>query len=193
MIAKEFFERFKESVEQNKDKIKECYRYSSEFTPVILSVIENMIKGYDSNIETSREYFKIDLVAWTDLRNDKTKAIAESVSMKEYCWHLDIAVEHENDSREWYDEFIKISYVKCPLKVIICYNNDKNSDVKKIETATQLVKECNKYSFVNEEILIIMGNTNSSMRNEYDFGYRGYLLCSNDIQELSISGENNEE
>ena len=68
-----------------------------------------MIKGYNSNIETSRQYFKIGLVAWTDLRTDKTKAIAESVSMKEYCWHLDIAVENNGDG-------------------VICSNNQRKPD-----------------------------------------------------------------
>jgi hypothetical protein len=38
-------------------------------------------------------------------------------------WNLEVAIEHENESGRWYDEFVKLSHISCGLKVLITYHN----------------------------------------------------------------------
>ena len=54
------------------------------------------------------------------------------MSNKKYCWDLKVAIEHENDSRLWVDEVVKLAHIACPLRVVIGYlpkNNYPHTEV----------------------------------------------------------------
>lgn len=42
---------------------------------------------------------------------------------------IEVAIEHENNSKQWYDEWVKlISLIKCTLKVLLTYHDYRNTD-----------------------------------------------------------------
>jgi hypothetical protein len=66
-----------------------------------------------AGLETSKEYYRIDLTGWRQLR-EKIKADIPgggSYDFQPYLWDLEVAIEHENNDKLWMDEVIKLSHI----------------------------------------------------------------------------------
>lgn len=164
----------------------EAYKGKLEdFTKLITEIINSIIARTCS---PQNEYYRIDAVGWTSYSEDKKiKDEAERVGLNSHIWDLDIAVEHENNVRDWTDELIKLIHVRSPLKVIIAYNyydirfdaNNPESDASKLTYAAKWMKKIRAFNRDDgEEYLIILGNAagkkdHHSSYNSFD--YRGYL------------------
>ncbi|MBR4541897.1 MAG: hypothetical protein IKO54_07070 [Lachnospiraceae bacterium] len=185
--AKWFFSEFIKVVTE--DKYLDIYRNEEPtFTKIVTTEINSIIKKV--GITPQNEYYRIDIVGWQS-RYEEVKKEAEEVGLKPHLWDLEIVVEHENNKMDWTDELIKLAYVRCPLKIIICYNycdcrdddsfhrSDK-SKLKFVVNGLNKLKRC--YLEENEELLIIMGNAAPYKGAETykKFDYRGYLLKHND-------------
>ena len=202
MTAQEFWNIFKSKIKENdifeEKKVIEVYKNFHDFTRCIINEIDKMIQN-DFNLKCNKEYYKIDVVGWTQGKNDEAnqylKEKAESSNLSFYYWDLNVVIEHENNKKEWLDELVKLYYIKCPLKIIITYNycdnrdqNSKFSDEGKVNIAKDILLQLNKNKNLDEEYLIIFGNAEgfNSMTNEYsNFDYRGYVIKENNFEKLN--------
>lgn len=178
--GKMFYDKFKENISNKLKKNPKDYFNNQKCTEMMLSelksnspqdlgsahiyitdcVIGKTIKDvFGDEILIDREYYKIDMIGW---KQNKTKieSKCEELNLKPYCWSLEVAVEHENDSKEWLDEVCKLSFIKCPLRVVIGYGYD-NEDVfkDKINIVKQILEYNNAFSDEKQEFLIILGKT----------------------------------
>lgn len=187
MNAQEFYHKFINAVvEENKtDNGKtyfEVYHKSSDFTKLVTSIINRIIgSGVDEKTGKSyisqNEYFKVDTIGYIDRKKEmQSAAQAESITMNTYFWDLKIAVEHENDAKDWFDEAIKLIYLKCPLKVIIGYSpcDEREEELKKLHFLSTFMKKISAFSEHKESYLIILGNSAGS-HNYEKFDYVGYV------------------
>lgn len=171
-----FFNEFKKRVTE-KDFL-DKYKNNSQFTEVVIKVINAIIE--DMGYQSQNEYFRIDATGWKS-RYETIEKEAKEIGMKPHLWDLKIAVEHENNVRDWTDELIKLIHIRCPLKVIIGYNYCDRRDTleyKKLEYAAKWMREINVFdSNSNEDYLIILGNCcGKDKGSSYDkFDYKGYL------------------
>ena len=194
MDAKEFYKRFTLQVYQKPGIIEKYWGDYKTFTATAIMIINGIISkcGY----EVSNEYFRIDASGWQS-RYKEILEEAKTVQMNPHLWDLKIAVEHENDKKDWADEVIKLLHIRCPLKVVIGYNDSKHrtsdgnadtakTDEGKLDVVARWMKEtsamksicASKDSQESEELLIILGNAgrNPDKNNpENSFDYRGYL------------------
>ena len=178
--GKVFFNKFKENIGNKLKKNPKDYFNNQKCTEMMLSelksnspqdlssaqiyitdcVIGKTIKDvFGDEILIDREYYKIDMIGWKQ-HNEQIKSDCEKLNLKSYCWSLEVAVEHENDSKEWLDEVCKLSFIKCPLRVVIGYGYDNDDVFKdKINVVKQILKYNNAFSDEKQEFLIILGKT----------------------------------
>lgn len=136
-----------------------------------------------------REYYKIDLVGWTQ-RNPIT-----TNHMNFYDWKLDFALEHENDWKEWVDEVIKLLYIRCPLRVVIGYSNridkenlryDLSNDKKHLNQLEAILNGLYQdgvhFMEQNDEFGIILGNSNPQIFKAADYQLYQIKLKDNKIK-----------
>lgn len=183
--AREFYNIFIKNIKENHDELLHCCG-DRAFTTAIFSILEKILDRM--NVKWCREYYNIDLMGYYSINNDKISEDINSINMNYYCWLPYIAIEHENNSREWYDEFIKLLYIRCPLKVIICYNENRELDEEKIKVAIKLARSCGDFyscCVKDGEFLIIMGNTNKRYYEIGDLEYTGYILNNDKIVKIT--------
>lgn len=192
--AKQFFEEFTTLVYREPKIIEDYWGNYKVFTGRIIPIINSIIR--ESGCCVSNEYFRIDASGWNSRYKDISQE-AKKIKMNPHLWDLMIAVEHENDKRDWADEVIKLLHIRCPLKVVIGYNDFENrtskgdvdtvnTDEGKLAVVAHWMKEtyamkslyAAKDSRVTEDLLIILGNAgkNPDKNNPAkSFDYRGYL------------------
>ncbi len=185
ITATKFYNLFMENCKEDGifcDKtLMSLYRHNAEYTEIVnKTIIHNIIK--DLELTPQFEYFRIDVIGW-ESHYDEICEEAKALDMNPHLWDLKIAVEHENDKKDWYDEVIKLVHVRCPLKVIIGYNycnkrdDNEEGDVAKLKFAAECMKKTNAFNnSAEEEYLVILGNCKAKGEGTYDsFDYRGYL------------------
>ena len=182
MNAIEFFTEYKKRVTTETVGM-HIYQDNKAFTELInKNIIPEIIESQSNpQLTAQNEYFRIDTVGWVS-RWDDVKDEAKQIGLNPHLWDLKIAVEHENSSFDWTAEVIKLIHVKCPLKVIIGYNNsDKRGEeeLEKIEFVSKCMNMIEAFkSSKDEEYLIILGNCANSKTKQADyedFDYKGYL------------------
>ncbi|MBS0619811.1 MAG: hypothetical protein JSR44_16615 [Spirochaetes bacterium] len=101
--------------------------------------------GYRDRGEVASEYFRVDIIfsKWAPKQDD-------------FAWDLDVAIEMENDTTQWYDEVVKLCHINCGLKVIMTYHNYSDTEElsKKIERCVELIKNRKYHSEANDWLLI---------------------------------------
>ena len=185
MNAHEFYNEFIIKTDEDREidgkRLFEIYKSCAEFTPVITSIILDIIES--AGYKSQKEYFRIDAVGWishyTDMKSD---AESEKLKINAHLWDLKIAVEHENSKTDWTDEVMKLIHVKCPLKVIIGYSySDERGEMerRKLSFVSKWMQKVNALQKgKDEEYLIILGNGCNHATGESDytsFDYKGYL------------------
>lgn len=191
--AERFFKEFIERVTW--EEYHKSYLNDAEFTPVITSVIKEII-GKMGWIPIT-EYFRIDVIGY-ESKWESIKNCARSAGLGAYLWNMKAAVEHENSKKAWTDELIKLMQIRCPLKVIITYNyydERPEGDLKKLAVAADLMQKVDSFESIKrdgEELLIIIGNgcSKKTKKSDYEsFDYKGYLFDydSNKFVELEAS------
>jgi len=110
------------SAKLNQKGTQEAYKDNTEWTEKVLCIAEKTCKKFNFKIETSREYYRVDLIGW---RREKTN--------EKRNWWLDVAYEHENKYNTWDDELCKLCYVAADLRVISGYHdfNDSEEPIEK--------------------------------------------------------------
>ena len=172
--AETFYNDFVKAVSENKDKNWQKYKNDTKWTSVATGLICRIIRRH--GLEITKEYLRVDIIGWKQ-RVDEIKDDADKVGMKPWLWDLEVAVEHENKENDWTYELVKLTDIRCPLKVVIgytCGNNRDNLESKRIAYAAELLQKRNVDE--NEDYLVILGEAKPFRKEEFD--YRGYLYDS---------------
>ncbi|MFR7591451.1 MAG: hypothetical protein ACLUVC_08415 [Longibaculum sp.] len=134
---------------------------SGEFTKIIIELLGNILKNMSNshcetiidinndnetqknNIEIQKEYYRIDLIGWTQRKDElvRTGKYKQAKNFNSHMWDLNIAIEHENSSKDWLDEVVKLLYINCPRRLVIGYVN-YNKKTRDIEANDKLYLDC---------------------------------------------------
>ncbi len=179
MTAQEFYRTFQVSLSD--DWFKTNYKNSSRWTGIIDYIINGIIVNDDLTFE--KEYYRIDYIGWKE-NKEIIRNQAERVEMLPCLWNLRIAVEHENNQKDWTYELVKLVHISCPLKVVIGYTpcderGPGGLEEQRLEYAATLMSKVEAFKNTSgDEYLVILGNAspkNKSNPMYDDFGYCGYI------------------
>lgn len=150
------------------------YEDGTTWTKTLTTIINDFGKecGYSGKGEVSNEYFRID-------------ALFSKMAHKQdpFAWDLDVAIEIENNAKQWYDEVVKLSHINCGLKVIIAYHNFGDADAllqAKLKRVQKLIKN-RKYKNATTDWLIIFGPHSCDERHVF----RAFSIRDTSITALS--------
>ncbi len=185
ITAKMFLENFIQKCDENITP--NVYANNKEYTYWITQTLCNILQ--DADIRYNCEYYRIDIYGWNPVLKTEVPVLNELTKNQNlgfHCWKPVIAIEHENNWAEWTDELVKLTYVRCPLKVIIAYNHNtdltthKRDDSKLLEVATKTLQHSAYYGEDKDDYLLIFGTSGQAIEyfksneaNKYE--YRGYL------------------
>ena len=178
--SKWFFYEFNKTFAEDsvyREKAVETYAHNTTFTSFIIDRINSIIKGKEGYI-SQNEYFRIDSMGY----KSKWEELEKTNGLTPHLWDMEIAVEHENDDKDWLDEVIKLAHISCPLRVVIGYvPEDKRSDDQNLlDYAANALKRLKCVDNVTKgEFMIILGNSNTKGKVENYFNYQAYVLDSN--------------
>lgn len=117
------------------------YQKTSSWTKIAKSAAESACHRF--GFATAREYFNIDVIAWTGKWNDR-----------EYDYDVRIAFEVE-DSLLWEDELCKLAHIVADLRVLVAYqshlkrNAEDVLDERLARHKNRVVRDCNcKWLFI---------------------------------------------
>ncbi len=174
--SKWFFDEFSKIFEANSEFLQQAnqsYQHNTEFTNFIIERINQIIKS--RGWVAQNEYFRIDCMGY----KSRYKELEKTSGLTPHLWDMEIAVEHENDDKDWLDEVIKLAHVCCPLRVVIGYvPEDKRSDDQNLlDYAANALKRLKCVDNVTRgEFMIILGNSNTKGKVENYFNYQAYIL-----------------
>lgn len=180
--SKWFFNEFNKIFSDYREEAVKKYQHNTKFTRFIMDKINDIIK---TKYDCSNEYFRIDSMGYNSHYND----LERTGSFNRHLWDLEIAVEHENDKKDWLDEVIKLAHVCCPLRVVIGYVSikDGRDDMRLLDYAANALQKLKcVYNVKNGEFLIILGNAGTKNKDEY-FNYKAYVLDSETFKFNSLS------
>lgn len=141
MTADKFWKKFKEKMNKKsvRDKAISTWNNRGNFTNFIIDQIADIVSEEHN---TSKEYYNIDLIGWSQLKQNLPTPLVSKYRLKKHLWSLDIAIEHENDQSDWTDELIKLLYINCPLRVVIGYiPSEVTSDNAKMKNILNYASE----------------------------------------------------
>ena len=147
-----------------------------EFEVIIDKVLKSIYgESVGLSVGLSREYYRIDNIAWKYTESKSGSGIGYQQNYKHdinaHRWKLLAAVEHENNSKDWTDELVKLAYVNCPLRVVISYGDCTDNYKKAREVANEIAIDIELDKFVNtenQEFLLIFGPKKKNIKNIED-------------------------
>ena len=182
MTAQEFWEKFQEIFKEDKEGKAIKYWISRKaYTQFILDAIESFLKG--QSFETSREYYRIDLTAWTQLK--QCGYLLKDRDFENYLWDLEVAVEHENNDKSWMDEVVKLMHINCPLRIVIGYLPLEENKQIYISALNVEIKKVKTYdNMKNGEFLLIIGDSKCKNDKEKFCHYTPYIFKDDGFKQV---------
>ena len=160
--AKWFYDEFNSTFTTNhhqKQKAIDAYTQNTAFTCFIIQRINEIIAS--KCYEHLNEYYRIDAIGF----KPKWKQLDENSMLHPHLWDLEVAVEHENDPKDWLDEVIKLAHICCPLRVVIGYvptEQRTHGDEERLTYAAAALQKLKcKENMKTGEFLIILGNSDT--------------------------------
>ncbi len=198
------------SVISQDDRINiETYGDSDKFTDIVLKesvgepscimkkLSSSLYENQDKIINTSLndyenkdypEYFKIDYTIWKNYTNP-IPDLFKKMDLKKHCSKMLLAMEHENNCKDWTDEFAKLFSVHCELRVVVGYFDYNTYGINSLidflgELTSIMIGNCDNFF---GEYLLILGLPKSELEklgsdiNNKDIaeGYKGFQLVNN--------------
>ncbi|MEG0409219.1 MAG: hypothetical protein RR623_10135 [Bacilli bacterium] len=139
----------------------------------------------DHKNEDYPEYFKIDYTIWRNYTNPVPE-LFKKFNLNKHCSKMLLAMEHENNGKDWTDEFAKLFSVHCELRVVVGYFDYETYEIDLLiiflEKLTKKMLE-NCTSFFGE-YLLILGLPQANFKEDSNSqaiadGYRGFQLIDN--------------
>ena len=184
--SKEFFNSFNSIFDTNsptREIAVNEYPHTKSFTEFIIAQINKIIAS--QGLQPQNEYFRIDSMGY----QSRWRELNKKTSFNPHLWDLEIAVEHENDPKDWLDEVIKLAHICCPLRVVIGYApcTKRHKDMELLDYAAKALKKLNCLdNALKGEFLIILGNCQTQNKVENYFNYKAYVLDTNKIQFVEL-------
>lgn len=193
ITPKKFLELWKEKIKETPKLDIGMYGRTKAFTDLILKqencvmkeIVKTLKEEYfvekESVITEFKEYFKIDYTVWEDYKGKLSKTV-KSEGLTDHCSRMIIAMEHENNSSGWTDEFAKLFSVHCDLRVVVGYSKNVDGIIDYLNIVTELIT--NRQSSYYGGYLLILGKqkkafNETSTREDIANGYQGYQLVDN--------------
>lgn len=179
-----FFEKWIDAIKEEERIDIKTYGRTKEFTNIILkncgdkecvmqkvcnrlyhnkdnktNIANVIMKEYD--IEEYPEYFKIDYTVWDNYRLSENEINFDGFNLNRHCSRMILAMEHENNKKDWTDEFAKLFSVHCDLRVVVGYY-----DYSEIKGNEEKMKE----------FLDFLNFITKKMITDYEKFYGEYLL-----------------
>lgn len=181
LSAKNFYNVFTKRINANElmeERLKMYKENEPEWTIYITKLLSKIVTE-DFGLEVQQEKFRVDVIGYKP-RYLEIKDESSKYSLKPHLWELKMAIEHENNKKDWTDEVIKLAQLRSDLKVVIGYNNYnlRDEDEKNLNFVADCLNKLQCFRESRDEFLIILGNgiNTKSKKSDYpDFGYCGYL------------------
>ena len=128
--AKSFWDAFSSKLRSacsNDPNWRQYFANATKWTNFVMSTLTNSVGkelGFDPENEIQKEFYKIDVIYYRVHVNPQAAFFIPNGA--EWNWDLEIAIEHENNSKDWHFEFSKLCHINCGLKVIIGYHEYGN-------------------------------------------------------------------
>ena len=176
-----FFEQFNGKLIElkNEDGFLDKYENSREWTRFIKKEVLTKILGKEG-YGYYPEYFDIDHT-WWESKKDKRDQTIKKVWLRE--WEFKIAIEHENDLRDWTYEVEKLDSIICPLRIVIGYMPKGEREKEKAIVEEQR-KKMKNLGTVSGEFGVILLNNSLKEDKEDPFNMKCYLLTEQGTKEL---------
>lgn len=175
MNAVTFFNEFQKMLEDDLETAQKVYCNNTEFTTFITGKVNDLLSQGPQ--KKQNEYFRIDAIQWSAKADIVEKS--KDIQLNTHLWDLEIAVEHENNPKDWMDEVVKLAHIVCPLRVVIGYMpwDKRDEDQKYLDYVSRWLCELQcKDNIQRGEFLIILGNCKTGHHTERFFNYKGYLF-----------------
>lgn len=178
MKAQEFWGKFKNLFTEGSESLTDARKYwdnSREFTNKFVN--EYIPKIITEENDTSEfEYFRIDIISYSQRKDEAKKYGYDPKKLKPYLWDLKVAFEHENNNTEWLDEIIKLSHIRCPLRIVVCYFTEGEERDKALHFASSMLcKKIGEDVAEGEQFLLIVGDSGKKSRQVNTSTYTPYL------------------
>lgn len=185
MKAQEFWVRFKNLFTEDSESLTVARKYwdnSREFTNKFVNeYIPEIIT--DENDTSEFEYFRIDIISYLSRKDEAKEYGYDSKKLKPYLWDLKVAFEHENNKTEWLDEVIKLSHIRCPLRIVVCYFTKGEERAKALRFASaMLCKKIGENVAEDEQFLLIVGDSGRSAKPVNISTYTPYLYQNGEFK-----------
>jgi hypothetical protein len=150
------------------------------WTPFIKNVLTEVGRslGFLERLSIAHEFYRLDVGYFSK------GTLPDSGKFRDWdVWNLEVAIEHENNSESWHEEWIKLIHFNCGLKVLVTYI-DRTRNAEPIETKLKRVKQIYdqaKYRQRPDSWCLIFGPTwNSGLCSFIAYEFNGV-----DFQRLS--------
>jgi hypothetical protein len=134
--------------------------------------------GFNEPQSISREFFRIDLAFFSP------SVVPEAPRFHKWdSWNLDVAIELENNSESWFEEWIKLAHLRCGLKVLMAFHDarpTKPSIAEKLEWARQIYQGTS-HCGDSDSWLLVFG---PSLGQEGDGSFSAYSFDGTAFREL---------
>ena len=190
MRAQDFWKSFKQQIEVNRNDLITVWSARSKkgegenpFTKEIKKVITQAINNAEGMVglneyHTQKEYYRIDLIGWEQKKDSNCYDINNDLGyqLNKHAWNFDIAVEHENDEKDWSDEVVKLAYIFCGLRVVIGYfpymknKNEKwELQQKYLDAVVGTIEQLNCFENMKHgEFMIILGDVGGKKEDKFE-------------------------
>lgn len=159
IAAKVFWELLGSEIKSD-DSWKNYFKENSPWTKYVFSALDNVMKrqGYFSP-EGAKGLFKFDRCYFQ-----------QDPSGNWFDWKVDVALENENDNKEWRFELCKLSHVACGLKVLMGFHDYKSNPEGPrtiLEEALKVIAR-HPYKTVPNRWLFIFGPTPHDLDHAFE-------------------------
>lgn len=173
-----FFAEFKtalfDSYHNNPKDFREKFSWNKNWTKYIQRTLKGILGG--NKKEYYPEYFDIDHTWW-----ESNEESFQKVKIRE--WIFKVAIEHENDSRDWTYEVEKLDSIICPLRIVIGYMPNNEREEEKAIVKKQIEKMKN-LEMVSGEFGVILLNKTLENGKEDPLNMKCYRITKKEPIEL---------
>ena len=191
MTKEQFWNKFLSLFEEGSESLsvaQDNWNNKKKFTKLFVNDYIRKIINENNSQTTQREYFRIDITSYKN-RKEEAKKIAKELNLdncgiKQYLWELEVALEHENNSSEWIDEVIKLSFINCPLRVVIGYTDLEKRD-NCLKLAAALLKErIGNNTPKGQSFIVILGKSGIKGSQVNKSTYKAYEYKNAEFKEM---------
>ena len=159
ITAENFWNNFQKKINEQIKDVQKKWNNQSEFTELILKEISNkVLEKAKYEKKHQYEYLKIDLIGWNTLDNDLG---TRPENFNRHFWAFDVAIEHENNPMDWMDEVVKLSYINCPLRIVVGYapKEDRERYLTYVGNALGILNETYQCIREGQDFMLILGDS----------------------------------